>query len=311
MSVNSKKLIAKGGFSLFRMALLIGLCFCVLYPVLLKVLISFRSQADIMDSSIIILPKHFTFDTFKRAMKLMDYGNAFLNTLFVCTISGLLHVTSCLLAAYSLSKFKVKGRAVVYMAVALTFIVPPVLLSVPTYTIFQQFTLFGLLKPIFPKGLNLLDNPVSLFLLYGTANSLKSSLYIFLFLQFFNGMPKELDEAAAVDGASHFRTLISIALPSARLMAVTVFLFTFVWQWTDINYTSMFLRDYTLLSSELAAIGWTFSTYLTQQLSGSNPLMVSQMVSAGSIVFILPLLALYVVCNRFFVQGVESSGLVG
>ncbi len=311
MKVSTKNIWLGRFYSLFRGVLLIGLSFVILYPLLLKLAISLRSAEDILDSSIILLPKHFTLYNLTNVMEVMNYGKAFVNTLLICTLSGLLHVFSCTLIAYSLAKFQFPGKKLVYMAVVLTFFVPPQLLSVPIYTVFRNFDLFGLLQAVGGRGLNLLDKPVSLLLLYGTANALKSGLYVYLLIQFFRNMPRELDEAAAVDGASNTRVLLSVALPNARVMLVTVFLFTFVWQWTDLQYASMFFKNFEVLSTKLSVVGQSYALFLQAQGTLSTPLQVSQIVSAGSIVFLLPLLVLYLFCNRFFVQGIERSGIVG
>ena len=311
MKASTKNLWLKRTYSLFRAVLLIGLSFVILYPLLLKVAISLRSAEDILDSSIILLPKHYTFNNLANVMDTMNYWKAFGNTVLICTLSGLLHVFSCTLVAYSLAKFQFPGKKLVYVAVILTFFVPPQLLSVPIYTVFKNFDLFGFLQAVMGKGLNLLDKPVSLLLLYGTANALKSGLYIYLLIQFFRNMPRELDEAAAVDGASNTRTLLSIALPNAKVMLVTVFLFTFVWQWTDLQYAAMFFQNFEVLSTKLSVVGQSYALYLQSQGTLSTPLQISQIVSAGSIVFLIPLLILYLFCNRFFVQGIERSGIVG
>jgi multiple sugar transport system permease protein len=244
-------------------------------------------------------------------MEMMNYNSAFINSLLMSVLTGVLHVSACTLTAYSLAKFNFPLKKLFYIAVVMTFFIPPQLLSVPTYSVFKNFDIFGLLRIVLPKGINLLDNPVSLLFLYGTANALKSGLFIYLMIQYFRNIPKELDEAAAVDGASLSRTFLSVVIPSSRVMLVTIFLFTFVWQWTDLQYTSMFFKEFEVLSTKLQFVGQTYALFLQGQGAMDNPLLVSQMVSAGSIVFMVPLLILYIICNKFFVQGIERSGIVG
>jgi multiple sugar transport system permease protein len=265
-----------------------------------------------MDSSLIFLPKHFTLDGIFKAMTMMNFNEAFFNSFVISTLSGVLHVAACTVTAYSLATFNYPFKKLFYIAVIITFSVPPQLLSVPTYSVFKNFDIFGLLRIFLPKGINLLDNPISLLTLYATANALKSGLYIYLLIQFFRSMPRELEEAALVDGAGFIKTFTKIMLPSARLMMVTIFLFTFVWQYTDIFYSSMFFRNFELMSIRLSIIGDTFLRYLMDVLKvPTQPLMVSQVVNAASILFILPILVIYLICNRFFVEGIERSGIVG
>ena len=293
-----------------RALFLLGLGFIVLYPLMLKTAIALRSFEDIMDSSIIFLPKNFTLKPILTSMDMMNFSVAFKNSFIIAFAGSLLHVFACTITAYSLAKFQYPFKKLLYFAVIVTFFVPPQLLSVSTYSVFRNFDVFGLFQSLSGEALNLLDNPVSLLALYATANALKSGLYIYLLIQFFRNMPKELDEAASVDGAGLARVFVSIVLPSARIMMVTVFLFSFVWQWTDLQYTSMFFRNFQMLSLRLQLVGQTYQLSLLQD-GIMNPLLVSQIVNAGSVAFVIPLVAIYITCNKFFIQGIERSGIVG
>lgn len=289
----------------FRYAFLIGLVFTILYPQLNKVVIAFRSDADLIDSSIIFLPKHFAIDSFIQAADGMDYLSTFFRTLFICVACAFFHVIACTLTAYSIAKFDFRLKKPVYVCVILTFLVPPSLISLPIYTTFQNFDIFGIFKLLSGSMVTLLDKPISLLLLYATANGLKSGLFVFLLVQYFKNMPRVLDEAAEVDGATNLQILLRIALPSARVMMVTVFLFTFVWQWTDTYYTSMFFTEFKVMSSALNELTAAFSNVEMSFVK------LSQISSAGSVLFVIPLLILYLLCNKAFVQSIENSGIVG
>lgn len=289
--------------NIFRYAFVIGLVFTILFPQLNKIVISFRSQSDLIDSSIIFFPKHFSIASFIEAGTNMEYFSAFFKTLFVCGISALLHVVSCTLTAYSIAKFEYRFKGLVYGCVILTFLVPPSLITLPLYMSFQTFDIFGIFALITGGPISLLDNPVTMFMLYATANGLKSGLFIFLLVQFFKNMPRVLDEAAEVDGATNLQIMFNIALPAARTMMVTVFLFTFVWQWTDTYYTKMFCADFGVMSM---ALNSSVSSSLERTFVES-----SQLVSAASVLFTIPLIILYVICNKAFVQSIENSGIVG
>lgn len=284
----------------FRYAFLIGLVFTILYPQLNKVVIAFRSDADLIDSSIIFLPKHFAIDSFIQAADGMDYLSTFFRTLFICVACAFFHVIACTLTAYSIAKFDFRLKKPVYVCVILTFLVPPSLISLPIYTTFQNFDIFGIFKLLSGSMVTLLDKPISLLLLYATANGLKSGLFVFLLVQYFKNMPRVLDEAAEVDGATNLQILLRIALPSARVMMVTVFLFTFVWQWTDTYYTSMFFTEFKVMSSALNELTAAFSNVEMSFVK------LSQISSAGSVLFVIPLLILYLLCNKAFVQSIEN-----
>lgn len=289
--------------AIFRYAFITGLVFTILYPQLNKIIIAFRSQSDLVDSSIIFFPKHFSAASFEEAGTNMEYFTSLSKTLLVCTISALLHVASCTLTAYSIAKFEYRFKSVVYGCVILTFLVPPSLISLPLYSTFQSFDIFGIFTAITGEPLFLLDNPATAYMLYATANGLKSGLFIFLLVQFFKNMPRVLDEAAEVDGASNTQIMFNIALPAARTMIVTVFLFTFVWQWTDTHYTEMFFRGYGVMATAL-------TNALSRDITKTF-IETSQLVSAASVLFTIPLVLLYVICNKAFVQSIENSGIVG
>ena len=289
--------------SIFRYAFITGLVFTILFPQLNKIIIAFRSQADLVDSSIIFFPKHFSVSAFEEAWVNMEYVSALFKTLLVCTISALLHVASCTLTAYSIAKFDYRFKGLVYGCVILTFLVPPSLISLPLYSSFQSFDIFGIFSAINGEPLLLLDNPATAYMLYATANGLKSGLFIFLLVQFFKNMPRVLDEAAEVDGATNTQIMFNIALPAARTMIVTVFLFTFVWQWTDTNYTEMFFSGYGVMATALTN---SLSRDITKTF-----VETSQLVSSSSVLFTIPLVFIYVICNKAFVQSIENSGIVG
>lgn len=296
--------------SIFRGLFLFGICFIIIYPHIMKLAISLRSVDDIYDSSIIYIPKHFSLQSFQTVLEYLDINEVLFNSLFVCIVASLLHCISCTITAYSLAKFNSPIRKIVYAAVLLAFFVPPSLLSLPMYRTFMNFDIFGIFGLLGLPEINMIDNPVSLFLLYATATALKSGLYIYLLIQFFRGMPKELDEAAFVDGAGLFRTFISVNLPSARTMILTVFLFSFIWQWTDLQYTGMFFKNFQTFSAKMAVLGGTL-VQAQNDIGNFSPVMLSQLTNAAVILFILPLVILYIFTNKFFVQGIERSGIVG
>jgi multiple sugar transport system permease protein len=143
---------------------------------------------------------------------------------------------------------------------------------------------------------------------------LKSGLYIYLLRQFFRSMPKELEEAAYVDGSNAFRTFATIMLPDALPMITSCFLFAFVWQWTDSFYATLFFRQVPLVSVALTSIAERFGGYWANDLGnpGAAPVALSQVViSTGTILVIGPILFIYLFAQRGFVESVSKSGIKG
>ena len=138
--------------------------------------------------------------------------------------------------------------------------------------------------------------------------------YIYIMRQFFRGMPKELEEAAYVDGAGMLRTFGQIMLPSAVPAMVTVFMFSFVWQWTDTFYSSLFLMRTDVLAKTAANV----SNQIMKDLSADigvdiylSPAISSMYTNTGSLLVVLPLLILYLFAQKLFVESVERTGIVG
>jgi len=164
----------------------------------------------------------------------------------------------------------------------------------------------------------MLSSVMGFFLLSATGMGLKSGLYIFMLRQYFRGMPKELEEAAWVDGCGKLRTFIQIMLPDAVPMLTSCFLFSFVWLWTDSFYTTLFLTKYRMLSSGLGGIAdrygqWYGSVYLPSlpgSISAMAPVGETQMIIAtGMLMCLIPLILLYIVAQRAFVESLSLTGI--
>lgn len=128
----------------------------------------------------------------------------------------------------------------------LTLLVPSHIYFTPLYLSFQSYG---------PFGWNLLETPLPLFLLSLTGVGLKDGLVIYIMRQFFRGYPKELEEAASIDGAGTMHTFTAVMLPGALPVTATCFLFTFVWKWTDPTYTELFMPRSEFIWTKLATIG--------------------------------------------------------
>ena len=137
---------------------------------------------------------------------------------------------------------------------------------------------------------------------------LRSGLYIYIFNQFFRGLPKEIEEAAFVDGASTWYTYFRIMLVNAIPSVITVAIFSMVWQYNDTFYSKLFLISPDIVISKKI-------TSLQQTISNLDKVLdptISQLYAyAGIILVILPILIVYIALQKYFIEGVERSGIVG
>jgi multiple sugar transport system permease protein len=148
---------------------------------------------------------------------------------------------------------------------------------------------------------------VPIFLLTATGVGLRSGLYIFIFRQFFRGLPKEIEEAALIDGAGQLRTFMTVMMPNAVPAIITVAMFAIVWQYNDTSYTSLFMATISSLATRLTSLGMVY----TSREEVRDPNLVQLVVNAGIILVIAPILTIYVAMQRYFMEGIERSGIVG
>jgi multiple sugar transport system permease protein len=131
---------------------------------------------------------------------------------------------------------------------------------------------------------------------------------ILIFHQFFKGLPREIEDAAYIDGCGPFMTFVRVMAPNAASAFLTVFLFSVVWYWNDYFYTSTFLGKTQTLAVALSFLRVNLAEEMGQV---NNVYESTAQMQAGCLLFIIPLLILYVFMQRFFVQGIERSGIVG
>ena len=277
-------------WKIVRMVILVGLCYIILYPFFIKIMNSFKTVDDFLDPTVRFIPTEFTLENIETVMRQMDYWPTLLNTVVMAVVLGALQMIVSALVGYGLARFKFRGHNLLFFIVIFTLIVPPQTILIPLFLKFRFFMGF----------INLVETSWPMVILSATGLGLKNGLYIFLFRQIFKNMPKELEEAAYLDGCSAFRTFGRIMLPSATSMMVTVFLLAFSWLWTDTTYSSLFLTDFPVLSNVVNSIG----------VSGI-PIMAANYKSIAAILSIIPIAILFIFAQKSFVQSIDRAGLVG
>ncbi|MDR0473802.1 MAG: carbohydrate ABC transporter permease [Treponema sp.] len=306
-------------FKFFRAVLLFGFCFLILQPLLDKLSVSFMEHQDLYDATVISIPRHFTFGNYAIVAGLLKFWPSLLETLFIYLVSSVLQISACTLAGYGFARYKFPFKNFLFLCVMLIIVVPPHTIMSSLYLNFHFFDVFGLFRLLTGEPLNLLNNVAGYWLLCATGMGLKSGLYIFMLRQYFRGVPKELEEAAYVDGCGRFKTFVQIMLPDAVPMLTSCFLFSFVWQWTDSFYTPLFLRNYNILSSGLSRLGEMFSQWwgavnlaadTTGLASFGAPVgLIQAMIATGMLLCLAPVIVLYLVAQRAFVESLSQTGI--
>ncbi|MBR7089897.1 MAG: carbohydrate ABC transporter permease [Lachnospiraceae bacterium] len=313
MSALKRKKIATNAFiSFVRFILLFGLCFMIIQPILNKISVSFMTEGDLYDPVVINIPAHFTTANYQLSAKLMNYKLAFKNSMITSLTIGLLQVAVCTLVGYGFARYEFPFKKFWFGCVLLMIIIPPQIMSTSLYLHFKFFDILGLSQLITGNTINLRGSVLPYYLLSAGCMGLKNGLYIYLIRQFFRNIPKELEEAAYVDGAGTLKTFIIIMLPDAKPILVSCFLFSFVWQWTDGFYSRMFLGNLKLVSTSLSSIADDLSTYIASQTGVQSTVSVAYsncILSTGTLMIILPLIFLYLFAQKGFVESLSSTGI--
>jgi len=307
--------LIKAATSLARLCMLlivIGISYVILLPIFSKLSSSFMIEKDLYDNAVKWIPRHFTLDNYRLVWQYMNYPTALRNSTVLCAIVSLFQVLSCTLVGYGFARFRFRGSGICFSLVILTLLVPPQVMMTPLYLNFRFFNIFGIL----PEPINLINTYYPVIFMSLSATGLKNGLFIYIFRQFFKGMPNELEEAAYVDGAGLFTTFARAMLPSAGPALIIVFLFAFVWQWNDYFYSSLLMSGAELLPGALQSISFKYVESLNLgSVSAIDYMITSQFLSildnAGMMLFMAPLLILYGAMQRYFVQSIERTGLVG
>ncbi len=315
LTFNRHRVIEKTGeilWALFRAALLIGIGYIIVYPILFMISTALRGPEDYYNPMVIWLPLHYSLEAFKNAIELLDYWNTLTRTAFYSIGASVLQAIVCAFTGYGLARYKFKGKSIILLCVILTVIVPNQTIIVPLYEQYRFFDFFGIGSIIQlitgqAASVNLTDTGWVYFLPSLFGNGIRSGLFILVFMQTFRGFPKSIEEAAHIDGCSPLKCYLTIIVPNAINAFVTVFLFSLVWHWGDYYYAGMLMGNDSTLAVALKALPITAMSMFS---TTSDPVANSVCVQAGCLLAILPLLIIFFIGQKSFVESVERTGLV-
>ncbi len=307
--------------NLLLFLLVAGLCFTILYPLLKLVPTVFSAIEDLGNPNVIWLPQEFSTVAFKAAVRFVMPAGIWtlLKTVLFAAALMVLQVFFSALVGYSMARVKSIFSKIAYFLVILVFLTPRQSLLLAQYIFFKHFDFLGIMN-IFTKAgeTDLINNPVTLVLLAIFGFGVNQSLFIFLFSQFFKNIPKELEEAANIDGCGFFRTYFRIMLPNAIPIISTVAVLSFVWNYGDTYFTNYFAPKFglmsTLLSNTFVSANKSFILNAIQTWFGIpavNDFAFDAAKQAGVLIYLIPLIIVYLVGQRKLVQNMENSGIVG
>ena len=301
--------------SVLRYVVLISIGYIILYPLFYMICSAIKTREAFYDPSIVWISPEVTIQNFDLAVKVLKYWKSFGNTLLFEILSAGIQIISCSLAAYGLARFEFKEKKVLTFFMFLLILVPSQMMMLPIFMNYSKLDFLGVLGLIDKlTGIdirpNVLNSVWTFYLPALLGVGIRSGLIIYIYIQFFKGLPKELEEASWIDGAGPLKTYIRIALPSSSVVITTVTVFSLIWHWNDYSLSSMYLyADKWPLAVRLSEIR-SAEAMGTLRLSGDDPLRIAIMMSA-CLMFIVPILIVYLVLQKKFVKSIDRVGITG
>ncbi len=306
-------------FSILRYVVLITIGYIILYPLLYMLSSSIRTRNSFLDPSVIWVTTEVTFEHYKMAAKMIDYTGALLNTVIFELVAAAIQIISCSVAAYGLARFEFKEKKILTFFMFLLILVPSQMMIMPIFTTYTRLDFLGVLGLIGKiTGVdirpNILNSVWTFYLpaLFGVG--IRAGIIIYIYVQFFKGLPKELEEAAWIDGAGPIKTYVRIALPSSGVVIMTVTVFSVIWHWNDYYLAYMYLYADSLPLAvnldRITADGGVMEVYMRAQFGPDNPETIA-VVMAACVMFILPVLIMYMILQKQFVKSIDRVGITG
>ncbi|MCL2638194.1 MAG: carbohydrate ABC transporter permease [Oscillospiraceae bacterium] len=289
---------------LFRTALVLGLSYVILGPLIGIVANSFFSNSDKYSPIVYLIPQNPTLERYALAIIRMNYWEVMRNMLIYVAGLTIIQLLVCSMVGYGFARHSFPGKKILFACVIIMIVIPSHTVMLPLYTFFMDFFGINLLG-----GSNaILGGTVPIIVMSFLGTGLRAGLYIYIFNQFFRGLPKEIEEAAAIDGAGSLYTYLFIMMPNAMPSIVTVTIFSIVWQYNDTFFSNLFMVSPDIVISKQI-------TSLQANISNLDriydPAISTLYLYAGIVLVIIPVIILYVLLQKQFIEGVERSGIVG
>lgn len=292
----------------FKLVVIVGIAYVILGPVIGIIARSFFSDADNYNPMVYLIPQEPTIARYTLTFARLKYAKTVVNSLLYSLSLMAIQVLVCSMVGYGFARYKFPFKNVLFGCVVIMIVIPTHTIMLPLYMTFAKFDVFGIIQLIRGSTVNLLSTPAPMYILTVFGCGLRSGLYIYIFNQFFRGLPKEIEEAAFVDGAGTWYTYFRIMLINAIPSVITVAIFSMVWQYNDTFYAKLFLiSDNLVISKKISTLQATIAN-VDKVL---DPNIQELYLDAGIVLIMLPVIIIYVALQKYFIEGVERSGIVG
>lgn len=293
--------------NLLRAAILIGVGYVILSPVIGIIVNSISSNKDAYNPMVFVLPQFPTLERYALAIERMNYFPTMLRDLLYTLTLTALQLLVCSMVGYGFARFDFPLKKLLFGCVVVMIVIPTHTIMLPLYMTFKSFDPFGIVSAI--KGTpGIMGTVVPMYIMTLLGCGVRSGLYIYIFNQFFRGLPKEIEEAALVDGCGVWYTYFRIMLINAMPAVITVAVFSIVWQFNDTFYAKLFLiSEDVVISKKISSL----QAVIANVDKILDTTIQELYLDAGIVLIILPILIIYLVLQKYFIEGVERSGIVG
>ena len=281
-----------GRIAIYGLLIIIG--FVYLYPLIKMFVYSIKDLEDLVNPTVDWIPTKLYLENYRTSWIVLNYGKTLFFSLLVTLVPAIFQTITTSLTGYALAKFKMRGRVIVFGLILMTYLVPSQVYMIPKFVLFDKF--------------GILESAWSIILPASFGQGLSSAIFILIFYQFFRMQPIALDESAEIDGANPYQIFMRIGVPLALPAYLTSFLFSFVWYWNETYISSLFLGT-NLYTLQLRLFNFSSQFSLAQGLSQQA---VNEAIKySATILIILPVLVVYIIMQKWFVEGIDRTGVTG
>lgn len=278
--------------------ILTGMGFVFLYPLLYMISVSFMDTKDLVDATVSWIPTKLSLEGFIKAANTLEFWNGLKDSLIMTVIPAALQTFTLAWAGYGLARYRVPGKKMWIALAVFIFLVPVQVTMIPRFLLFNSYQMIGTIWPVY--------------LISVLGQGVKSSVFLLIYYNFFNSYPKSLDEAAKIDGAGSVKVFFKIALPMAKPAIVLTYLFSFIWIWNDTTQLPQYSTGaVTTLPMHLQQFVERFNKLYSSAGVSTGGALNESIRLAGTLLTILPLIILYFVAQKQFVESIERTGLTG
>lgn len=259
----------------------------MIYPLIWMVMSSFKPTNTIFQTAGSLIPETFTFENYINGWKgfaKVTFATFFKNSLFISVVATIGTVISSAIVAYGFARFKFKGKKLLFSAMLLSMMLPAQVLMIPQYLWYQKLNWVGSYMPLIVPYF---------FAIQG--------FFVYLISNFISGIPRDLDEAAKIDGCSYVSIFTKIILPLIKPALVTAGIFSFMWRWDDFLSALLYVNKSAKYPVSLAL------KLFCDPGSSSDYGAMFAMASLS----ILPSVLIFIFFQRYLVEGISTSGLKG